>query len=254
MEPTTLPEESEFVLATIKKIMPYGALCILPEYKNAEAFCHVSEVASRWIKNIHEFISENDKIVVKVLRVDREKRQIDVSIRRVNEEEKRNKLESVKRAARAEKLLQFALSKSKCQLNLNEIVSKLEDVYGEAYSALENALENDDAFAKIQIPNTLKKEIIDVVRKSIKKAKIFVSAKFNLKCFGANGVNSIKKALTIDKSDANDVHILYMGAPNYKIVVSASEYKDANKKLEKILEKISSSLDKDCIFEYRLEK
>lgn len=251
MESTIIPEENEFVLATIRKIVPYGAFCTLTEYKNIEAFCHVSEVASRWIKNIHEFISENDKVVVKVLRVDREKGQIDVSLRRVNEEEKRNKLEFVKRTTRAEKLLQFALTQSKSPLKLNELISKLNDVYGEAYSALENALENDEAFAEVHISNTLKKEIIDIVRKSIKKARISVSAKLTLKCFDNEGINHIKKALAINEPE---VSVLYLGAPHYKLEVFASEYKDANKKLEKMVEKIRSSLERGCIFEYKLEK
>ena len=58
---TELPDHDELVIAVIKKIMPYGAFCSLPEYGNVEAFLHVSEVAPRWIKNIHEFISEGQK-------------------------------------------------------------------------------------------------------------------------------------------------------------------------------------------------
>ena len=87
-----IPEQDELVLAVIKKIMPYGAFCVLPEYKDAEAFLHVSEVAPRWIKNIHEFISEGQRHVVKIYHIDREKNQIDVSLKRVSEEEKKQVL------------------------------------------------------------------------------------------------------------------------------------------------------------------
>ena len=91
-----LPEENELVVAVIKKIMPYGAFCVLPEYQDMEAFMHISEVAPRWIKNIHEFISEGQRHVAKVHHIDREKRQVDISLKRVNEEEKKVKLESMK--------------------------------------------------------------------------------------------------------------------------------------------------------------
>lgn len=246
-----IPEENELVLATIKKIMPYGAFCVLTEYNNLEAFLHVSEVASRWIKNIHEFISENQKVVVKVLRVDREKGQIDVSLRRVSEEEKRNKLESMKRAARSDKLLQLALTKSKSTMNVDELSAKLSEFYGDAYAALEETLENDDALAEIKIPDTLKKEIIDIVRKSIKKAKVSVSAELILKCFGAHGIEHIRKALAISEPDA---HLHYLGAPRYKLEVFSSDYKDANKRLEKIVKKIESGIGKDCTFEYKIEE
>lgn len=246
-----VPEENELVLATVRKIMPYGAFCLLTEYGNLEAFLHVSEVASRWIKNIHEFISENDKLVVKVLRVDREKGQIDVSLRRVNEEEKRNKLESVKRAARSGKLIQLALEKSKSQLKPPEAISKLEEVYGEAYAALEAALESDDALKDVQLPEPLKKEITDIVRRSIKKARVSVSAEITMKCFGNEGIEHVKKALSISEPDAS---ILYLGAPRYKLEVFAADYKEANKRLEKILEKICSSTAKDCVLEHKTEE
>ncbi|MFH1448366.1 MAG: S1 RNA-binding domain-containing protein, partial [Candidatus Micrarchaeota archaeon] len=55
------PEKDELVIATIRKIFPYGAFCSLDEYDNKEAFVHISEVASRWVKNIHEFLKENQK-------------------------------------------------------------------------------------------------------------------------------------------------------------------------------------------------
>lgn len=248
-----LPEENELLLATIKKIMPYGAFCVLTEYDNLEAFLHVSEVASRWIKNIHEFISENKKVVVKVLRVDREKGQIDVSLRRVSEEEKKNKLEAVKRSARVDKLLQIALAKANSPLKLDELSIKISEVYGEPYDALEAVLEKDDALANVQISEQLKKEITDIVRKSIKKAKVSVCAELVLKCFGAEGVEHIKKALAA--AGDPDVTLLYLGAPRYKLeVFSPGDYKDANKKLEKTLEKIRAAIEKDCVLEYKIEE
>ncbi len=246
-----LPEENEFVLATVKKIMPYGAFCVLTEYGNLEAFLHVSEVASRWIKNIHEFLSENEKLVVKILRVDREKGQIDVSLRRVSEQEKRNKLEAVKRSSRSDKLLQLALSKSKSPMKLPELTLKLEEIYGEAYAALEEALEKDDALAEVPIPDALKKKIIEIVRKSIKKAKVSVVADITLRCFGPEGIEHIKKVLALNEPD---VAIHYLGAPRYKLEVFSTDYKDANKKAEKILGKMRLGLGKDCAFEYKMEE
>lgn len=210
---------------------------------------HVSEVASRWIKNIHEFLSEEQRLVVKVLHVDKEKNQIDVSLRRVCEEEKRNKQESVKRAARAQKLLQFALQKSKSPFKFGELCLKLEDVYGEAYAALEEVLENDDALANVQIPEALKKEIIEVVRKSIKKAKVCVSAELMLKCFASEGLEQIKHALSISEPDTV---IYYSGAPHYKLNVFAPDYKTANKKMENTIAKIRSRIKKDCVFDYKV--
>ncbi|HQT44897.1 MAG TPA: S1 RNA-binding domain-containing protein, partial [Candidatus Micrarchaeota archaeon] len=98
-----MPEQDELVLATIKKIMPYGAFCALDEYQNKEAFVHISEVAPRWIKNIHEFLHEGEHVVAKVYNLILEKNQIDLSLKRVTPSEKKAKLEMVKRTRRADK-------------------------------------------------------------------------------------------------------------------------------------------------------
>lgn len=248
-----VPEENEVVLATVRKIIPYGVFCLLPEYNNTEAFLHVSEVASRWIKNIREFVSENDKIVVKILHVDHEKGQIDISLRRVNEEEKRNKLESIKRTARSKKLLQLALQKSKVPMKLEDLSAKLEEIYGEAYWAFEAILENDNALAQVQLPEPLKKEIVEIVCKSIRKARVSVGAEFTLKCFGSKGIEDIKQLIGAALTNEQDIIIRYLGAPRYGLECFSSNYKDANKKLEKIINKLQSSIPKDCVFEYKVE-
>ena len=80
MAATDMPEEGELVLATVKKIMPYGAFCTLDEYGNREAFVHISEVAPRWIKNIHEFLHEGQRLVAKVHKLVVEKNQIDLTL------------------------------------------------------------------------------------------------------------------------------------------------------------------------------
>ena len=81
MSSKKMPEQDEFVIATVKKIFPYGAFCSLDEYGGAEAFIHVSEVAPRWIKNIHEFLKEGQRIVAKVHRFVPEKNLVEISLR-----------------------------------------------------------------------------------------------------------------------------------------------------------------------------
>ena len=95
-----LPEAGELVVGTIIRIMPYGAYAALDEYDGAEGLLHISEISSRWVKNIRDHVRERQKAVLKVLRVDREKRHIDLSLRRVNEREKREKLLAWKRELR----------------------------------------------------------------------------------------------------------------------------------------------------------
>ncbi|HID73373.1 TPA: translation initiation factor IF-2 subunit alpha [Candidatus Micrarchaeota archaeon] len=248
-----LPDRNELVMATIRKIMPYGAFCILPEYNNLEAFLHVSEVAPRWIKNIHEFISEGQTHVMKVYRVDRDRNQFDVSIKRVSDEERRRKQEQVRTEKRAEKLLELSIKTSKASIKPEDATKIIEEQYGDVYSCFREAMETgDNALKDLDLPKALKTTIVEIAKKNIKKPTVVVTGTISLVCYGPDGVADLKKALEVsDKS----VSILYLGAPSYKVTITAPDYKAAEKKLAKVVEQIKGFAQKNnCEFGFEREK
>lgn len=246
---TELPENNELVLATVKKIMPYGAFCELTEYNKHEAFLHISEIAPRWIKNIHEFISEGQRLVVKVHRIDREKNQVDVSLKRVSEEEKKNKLAQVGFEKRAQKLIEVAVKESKSKLGADEVKNRIEEEYGDLFSCLKECSEKGESAIKdIDLPKALKAGIVEIAKKNIKKPVVSVGGIITLSCSGPDGLETIKKALSVrDK----DVEILYLGAPRYKISLKTTDYKSGEKKLSSIVESIEEFAEKNhCTFKF----
>lgn len=234
------------MLAVIKKIMPYGAFCTLPEYNNLEAFLHVSEVAPRWIKNIHEFISEGQRHVVKVHHIDREKNQVDISIKRVNEEEKKRKLEMVQNEKRGTKLLELSLAAAKAPVTIDAARKEIEANFDDLYAAFkEMSLKGEDALKKVELPKALKAKMVEVAQKSIKKPVVEVGAVVDLVCYSADGLETLKKALSVEKG----VEVSYLGAPHYKLLLSSPDYKSGQKRLENVLEHIKSYAQKNnCDF------
>ena len=247
------PDPDELVIAVIKKIMPYGAFCVLPEYNNLEAFLHVSEIAPRWIKNIHEFVSEGQRHVAKIYRIDREKSQVDLSLKRVTEEEKKFKLESVQTEKRAEKLLSLAMKNSKIKLTQEAVAEALTKQFGDVWTAFAEAFEKkEDALKGLELPDSLKKEIIALAEKNIKKPTVDISGIVNLTCWGTNGVEDIKKILS---GAEKDVTIHYLGAPRYRISLTAPNYKDGEKRLAKIIGEMEAAAQKgSCDFAFELQK
>ncbi len=128
------PEEGEFVVATVKNIHHYGAFLKLDEYPpGKEGFMHISEVASTWVKNIRDYIKEGQKIVAKVIRVDPSKGHIDLSLKRVNQQQRKAKLQEYKRAQKAENLLKMAAEKmggKDFETAWREVWVPLEEEYG----------------------------------------------------------------------------------------------------------------------------
>ncbi|MEM2963495.1 MAG: translation initiation factor IF-2 subunit alpha [Candidatus Anstonellales archaeon] len=239
------PKQDELVVATIKKIMPYGAFCLLDEYPGKEAFVHISEVAPRWIKNIHEFLHEGQKVVARVWRVIPEKNQIDLSLKRVTEAEKKRKLEAVRRNKRAEKLFEMVQNK----LNLTDPQKKqtlmaLSSLYeGDLLLAFETALDGPEPLIEAGIEKTIANAIFEVSQKSIKKQKAETRATISLVSYEPNGVELIKKtfsSLTVSPHTEFSIH--FLGSPRYQLKVKAPDFKHAEKSLDELILQIEKAI------------
>lgn len=68
---------------TVSGITNFGAFVDLPE--GERGMVHISEVADAYVKNIHDYLKQNDKVLVKVLSIDGN-RKISLSIRKAEAE------------------------------------------------------------------------------------------------------------------------------------------------------------------------
>ena len=85
------PEESELVMCTVSNIQYHSVFADLDEY-GRQGMIHISEISPGRIRNIRDYVKEGKKIVCKVLRVNSERGHIDLSLRRVNEAQRKNKI------------------------------------------------------------------------------------------------------------------------------------------------------------------
>ena len=102
-----LPVVDDLVLCTVTNIQFHSVFVKLDEF-DVSGMIHISEVSPGRIKNLREFVQEGKKIVCKVLRIDREKGHIDLSLRRVSESQRRAKMESLRQDAIARSLVKQA--------------------------------------------------------------------------------------------------------------------------------------------------
>ncbi|MFX0093673.1 MAG: translation initiation factor IF-2 subunit alpha [Candidatus Hodarchaeota archaeon] len=235
-----LPESGELVITTIKEIVPYGAYVTLDEYENAEGLLHISEVSSRWVKNIRDHIRERQKTVLKVLRVDTEKRHIDLSLRRVNERERREKLLQWKQERRGRSLFDMAADKLKIDQKIayDEVGRILEERFGSLYACFETvALSGEKTLVKAKIPSKWVKAISEIAESKIRISLMKVKGTLELTCYKHNGVevlrSAFKKAKNIRKPENSTINIYVTGTPKYRIEVFANTYKEAEKVLER---------------------
>jgi translation initiation factor 2 subunit 1 len=237
-----LPEAGELVIIKINKIMPYGAYCSVVEY-NADAYLPISEIASGWIKNIHEFIKEGQKDVAKVIFVDKEKNAIDISLKKATATEKKKKMDEYNLEKRAEGMFGKALAAAGLENRREEIATKVAK-YEQTYTDLiDDIFDNKDPLANLE-EKQFKQALYELVFKTIKPKKYMVSYTVELTTLDTkSGVKLIKEAL--GNVENLGVQVLYLGAPHYRLSSEDLSYPKAEgriKEAQKILEKYNKKL------------
>ena len=80
-------KEGEIVEGVVKTITNFGAFIDLGD--GATGLVHISEVSDGYVKDVSEFLEQNQKVKVKVLAVDEASKKITLSIKKANETKKR---------------------------------------------------------------------------------------------------------------------------------------------------------------------
>jgi len=241
------PEIGEYVIVTVKEILPHGVYVILDEYAGKEGYIHIGELSTTWVKNIRDYVRENQKTVTKVSRIDKSKGHIDLSLKRATEQAKRQKIYEWKRSQKAENLLSIAAQKLGKTVDqaYEEAGWKMEDAFGEIYQGFEKVVEQgEDALLKIGISEDWAKAIKSCAESYIQIHKVMVDRVIELKCFKPDGIEAIKssllRAVSETKSDDITVNVTLVGTPRYRFTVTAKDYKTAEKGIDKA---VQSALD-----------
>lgn len=251
--PKPMPEVGELVLIRVKKVMPFGAYCELTEFNNHDAYLPIKEVASGWIKNIHEFLKEGQKGVAKVVFIDKEKNSIDVSKKKVTKKEEKDKVNDFQLEKRSENLFTQALTDAQLADKQQEISQELSKKYT-TYNDIINLLaEGKDAFAGMKLNAKFVTAMKEIVAKNIKPKVYKVSYIAKVSVYDTKkGIELIKKAFT--EIEGLGVTVLYLGAPRYRMVSEDMSYpkaedriKHANMILEKELKNGSIELIKEKV-------
>ncbi|KAF5086544.1 Polyribonucleotide nucleotidyltransferase [anaerobic digester metagenome] len=219
------PDEGDLVVGTVHKVLNYGAFARLEEYEGKEAFIHISEVSSGWVKNIRDYVRENQKIVARVLRVNPKKGHVDVSLKRIREDQRTRKMQQWKIEQKAEKLLEFSAKRldKDMETAYKEVGYPLMEEFGDLYGAFELAAEEGvSALDESAITDEWAEAITEVAKKNISPPEVHITGYVDLKSYAPEGVEVIKKALsTIDEEE---ISVQCVGAPRYRLMVKSSDY------------------------------
>jgi translation initiation factor 2 subunit 1 len=254
------PEPGDLVIATIKTVMDYGVYANLDEY-NKRGFLHISEISSARIRNIRDFVRENQKMVLKVLRVDTEKGHIDLSLRRVTKRERIEKVKTWKKDRKGDALLYVIAERT--GLPRDEIYQKvgavIEEKYG-LYEGFEKVVKDGvEVLTDLKIPEDLAKVIYQVAEERIKIKTVQVRGILEVRCSRPNGVKCIQDAFKGAKKSQerkdSKIEFSVIASPKYRVEVSADNWKRAEELLDKVGETVIANItDAGGYGEFKREK
>lgn len=229
------PESGELVVCTVSNVKDFVAFVKLDEYEGREGLIPISEIARGWIKYIRDYVREGQKVVCKVLNVNRERGHIDLSLKDVNEHQRREKINEWKNEQKAKKWLSFVSEAAKVpQEKIEEAIYR---EYGMLFPAFEDVLVDEEAtLGKLGFDGPLAEALVQVASENVKISKVTITGFLHLTSTKPDGVNVIRRALRSaqPKIDGVKIDLNYIGAPIYRVKVTALDYKTAEKAIEKV--------------------
>ena len=254
MSRRNLPEYGDLVIGTVIKIYDHGVYVSLDEYteESLQAYCHVSEVSNTWVRNIRNVMRIGKKVVGRVMRI--RENQIDISIKRVSESLKREKVQEIKHYKTAITLLEMGTKKRKVDFEVarTEVEDPCTNYYGSFYAAFEEALfKAESAFLEAGVSEEWAIILATIAKDNLTIPTVEIVRDVELICWEKNGIIVIRDALLEAKKEDKEVeaedgelslNVFTRGAPIYRFVIKARDYKLAEQLMSKAIDKLEERL------------
>jgi len=227
------PSEGELVVAVVREVKQNGAYVDLDEYDGIEGFIFIGEIASGWVKNIRAFVRPGQRLICKVMRTRKDNKSLELSLKSVSEERKRDRLAQWKNEERAKQLLKvLAEQVGWSEDELAETQMELTESYATLYGAFEEAAKTPESLEEIGFEGDWIAPFIEIAVKNIIPDTVEIRGRFILNVDQAEGIEVIRNALIAAENVSDEESELivtchYDGAPSYRIDLKAPDFKTA---------------------------
>ena len=246
------PEVDEVVFCFVKEVNYNNAILKLEEY-DLDAILIISEVSAGRIRNIRDHIQPNKKIVCKVLRVDEKTKRIDLSLRRVNENQKKLKLEEIKKEEFSQKFYKDLAKKLECDYEklFEKTYSQIFETSDSIYDFLVLVSSDSSKADVLKLDKKEKDEFVDLCVKLIKKDSFVVKKTFKINSFDENGINKIKDLIKKSINEDDNIEVKYLAPSKFEVNIENENKKKADNIFNEFKTNIINfSKQFNCSFEF----
>ena len=245
------PSIGDIVVARIDEINQVCVECFLLEYQ-VKSTMQLSEISRRKIRSINKLIKKGGIYYLEVLQVDATKGYIDLSKKRITEQD----IECGKEKYNKSKLVNSILTgiSKNCNIPVIELYPKLvwnislKEEYqhiSDLYIASINNIHLLDSFS---IDPELKKLLIQNIQKYMFPKHFNFQSRVKVTCFDYQGIDAIKKALSKGKQFGTTeypINITLYGTPIYLLTCKDNKYNNGIQKLNKAILAIKENILKN---------
>jgi translation initiation factor 2 subunit 1 len=244
------PKVDDLVMVEVKSIEEMGAYVTLKEYNDVEGMILLSELSRRRIRSINKIIRVGRLEVVVVLRVDEEKGYIDLSKRRVSEEDAPKCEEKYNKSKAVHSIMRHVAETVHGDLEslYSKVAWPLYKKYGHAYEAFKIAItEGNTVFDFLELEPELKDALIKNIQRRLTPQPVKVRADIEVTCFNYEGIDAIKAALSKGQetsSKESPIKIKLFAPPLYVVVTTSTQKEIGIKALNEAIETIKEEITK----------
>lgn len=244
--PPELPEEGDIVIGTVAEIIDHGAYVALDEFDGMRGFLHIGEIAPGWIRSIRRHLKDGEKKVLRVKRVDPRRSDVFLSLKQVSAEQRKMKMHEAKKYEKGRTLLDSVRERAgltdeetaRIEASLDAKFSTVHD----AFLEIARAGGPDGLLKGLRLPPKAAKAIAEVSSK-IRLPSVEIRGIMEITSARPDGVEVIKKALS-GALGMPGVEVTYLGAPKYRIAVTAKDFKSAERELKPIVDGVQRAVEK----------
>eukprot|EP00825_Cyclidium_porcatum_P012186 TRINITY_DN1634_c0_g1_i5.p1 TRINITY_DN1634_c0_g1~~TRINITY_DN1634_c0_g1_i5.p1 ORF type:complete len:338 (-),score=86.36 TRINITY_DN1634_c0_g1_i5:270-1283(-) len=256
------PEENDLVMVKVTKVEENATYVSLLEYNNIEGMITPNELTKIMKQNVQKALRVGKLEVVRVLRVDNQKGFIDLSKKKVNDNEIQVIRDRYANSKTVNSIL-WAIS-DKCKIEIEDLYKKIvwpiskekkltkdqkeshESKYNHPIEAFTLALNDHKIFDWLNLNEDLKKALLSEIERRLTPQTLKIMCEIEVACNTYEGIDAIKRALKEGESVSKpncEVQFTILGSPVYLGKINTQDKAEGLKLLNQAIKKVQQSIE-----------
>lgn len=240
------PGEGDLVVVKISDVDKNSAYADLEEYEGMKGLIHVSEIKRSWADDARKELSEGQKDVAMVVE---EGDTPNLSLKRVNEKQKKDTMERWNKEQKAEKFLDELSQKTGRDGDqlMEDVIFPMQREFGSSFTGFEVSAGEEERLEELFDDGTVE-AIREVAEENIDLRQEKFEGEIELEFGQSDGVSRIREVF---KDLGEFVEVKYVSAPEYSIEAWGRNKELAKRHMDEAVETIrdrTSELDGEFSF------